>query len=290
MTDCKRPLLFTSDTIGSDGLRRLMRSIDSFAGECREWDRLLVSPAACPPDSVCDTSCLELRLPETLAAFPFAHKVACCAAAEELALREGNDLLIWAAADLLFLAPPRKLLLKESTSIALRPVHHRNVGLGIQEPLDPFWLGVCHAVEIDELQGSVHTFVEQEEIRPYYNSHLFSLRPELGLCAKWWELFMQLVLDPGTADWCSDELHRIFLHQALLSALICKHIPEAQRVLLPACYSYPYNLQEQIPLQRRAQRLEDLVCLTWETRDLHPENVSDLQLETVLRDWLLKEW
>ncbi len=286
MLPTTKPLLVTLGYPDEAGVRRLYASLNKFGGECASWRRLLVSPEGASTNE----STIALALPVELAAFQFAAKVAACARAEEIALQEGHDLLIWSASDLLFVSPPHDLLLASSQSIALRPVHHKNIGLAAQSELDVFWREVYHAVDVKDPTDSVLTFIEQDVIRPYYNSHLFALRPELGLCREWWALFAELIRDPHTAEWCADELHRIFLHQALLSALICKRIPEAGRVLLPPSYSYPYNLHAQVPLTRRAASLDEVVCFTWETRDLHPDQVCDIELGASFREWLLQNW
>jgi hypothetical protein len=56
--------------------------------------------------------------------------------------------------------------------------------------------------------------------------------------------------------------------------------------ILPAEYSYPYNLHGQVPEGRRAGALNDLVCFAYEDRSLDPDIVSDIQIREPLRSWL----
>jgi hypothetical protein len=85
---------------------------------------------------------------------------------------------------------------------------------------------------------------------------------------------------------CADPLHRIFLHQAVFRALIAG-VREGRGVrMLPPSYSYPYNLQEKVPEERRASRLNDLVSIACENRPLHPSRVRDIGIDEPLRSWL----
>lgn len=43
---------------------------------------------------------------------------------------------------------------------------------------------------------------------------------------------------------CRDELHRIFLHQAILSTLVAKQLDWERVRLLPPEYNYPLNLSD----------------------------------------------
>jgi hypothetical protein len=85
---------------------------------------------------------------------------------------------------------------------------------------------------------------------------------------------------------CQGQRHRIFLFQAILSALIVTRL-DAQRVrILPPTYNYPYNLHTSVPEEHRAKSLDDLVCLTYETRTLDPDMINDVEVSASLREWL----
>jgi len=87
-------------------------------------------------------------------------------------------------------------------------------------------------------------------------------------------------------DACQDERHQIFLHQAILSALIVTHLDPERVRTLPPDYSYPYNLHQSVPLDRRALALNDLVCIAYEDRSLDPHVVHDIAVDEPLRSWL----
>ena len=56
--------------------------------------------------------------------------------------------------------------------------------------------------------------------------------------------------------------------------------------IAPPTYNYPYNLQSQVPDDRRAAALNDLVCFTFEGRTLQPDAVTDTAIHPPLRSWL----
>jgi hypothetical protein len=113
------------------------------------------------------------------------------------------------------------------------------------------------------------------------------VNPSRGLLRKWLECFQTLVLDKAyQATYCHDELHQVFLHQAVLSALLATSLEPARIRVLPPTYSYPYNLHESVPPERRAPMLNDLVSITYEDRSLDPAIVDDIGIREPLRSWL----
>ena len=287
-----RTLFFT--LVGTAGQRArarlLVESLRAFGGRLRhcpiwvfEADR---DRAPCDELAGEGVTVRPLKVPDTVQNNWFGSKVAACAQAEALAGPEVRS-LVWLAADCLVIGPPTLLDLAPDHDVAVRPVHHRNVGLRAGEPLDDFWRGVYGALGIEELEATVETFVEGERIRPYFNSHVLAVNPALGLFGRWLALFEGLVADRSfQAGSCSDVAHQIFLHQAVISALLATAV-EPERVRhLPPDYSYPYNLHASVPAGRRARALNDLVCITYEERPLDPALVDDIEIDEPLRSWL----
>jgi hypothetical protein len=216
----------------------------------------------------------------------FADKVYACAQAEELV--DGRiQSLIWIDPACLIIRPPLLFHLDRSADAAVRPVHIRNVGLATTEPLDGFWEKVYETVGVQDVQIAVESFVDGQQIRAYYNSHAFSVDPSAGLLGRWLESFEALVCDEEyQTSSCQDEAHRVFLHQAVLSALLATSLEPARLRALPPDYNYPYNLHLSVPLDRRARALNDAVCITYEDRSLDPNVVDDIGIHDPLRSWL----
>lgn len=229
-----------------------------------------------------------LTLKDTVKQNWFAGKVTACARAEELA---GSDVhsLVWISSGCLIIQHPVLYELGSSFDAAFRPVHIRNIGLPASEPLDDFWKRVYHAAGVDDVQATVESFVDDQRLRAYYNSHAFIVNPSVGLMQQWYEIFETLVSDRDfQSGTCQDELHQIFLHQAVLSTLVATRLDPEKIRILPPEYNYPYNLQGQIPVHKRAAGMNELVSIAYEDRSLNPDDVKDIDIHDPLRSWLFK--
>lgn len=214
--------------------------------------------------------------------YPFAAKVAACARAEALASGEVGS-VVWLNAGCLVVRPPVLLDLAPGADIALRPVHHRNVGALADERADAYWRGIYLAA--GDGGGVVESFVDDLRLRPYYNTHLFSFDPAQGLMAEWLDLFRAMVEDQDyQSRACRDPLRRVFLHQAVLSALIARAVGPERTLILPPEYSYPLHLHDLLPPERRARRLEDLTIPVYE----EPGDLDVLPAEGPLLSWLTR--
>jgi hypothetical protein len=293
-------LFITSVTTPRDRAQAclLIDSLRAFGGDlasCPVWV-FEANPegASCDELGTDDVAILPLRLPETIQHYHFAAKVWACAWAEDLMASHTSEptngrvrTLAWLAPDCLVIQPPALYQLGPEWDAAVRPVHIQNVGLRPGQSLDPFWRRAYAAVGVQDLETTVESFVDGQQLRAYFNSHGFAVDPGLGLLRRWADLFRALVLD-GTfqAAGCQDVRHQIFLHQAVLSALLATAVDPARLRLLPPTYNYPYNLHASVPEDRRAQALNDLVCIAYEDRSLDPGEMGDIAVEEPLRSWL----
>jgi hypothetical protein len=219
--------------------------------------------------------------------FPFAEKVYACARAEQMAGPEIRS-LVWLSLDCLIVNPPLLFDLGPSADVAaadaaFRPVHHRNVGSPAHEPPDGFWQGVYRALGVDEMPYTVESFADGQTLRPYFNTHCFAFNPAAGLGRAWWAHFKALASDRAFQNGpCRDELHRIFLHQAVLSTLVPRLLDWERVRLLPPEYNYPLNLLSEMPPDRRALTLNSLVNAVYE--DTFPW--GDIEVQEPLLSWL----
>jgi len=218
--------------------------------------------------------------------YPFTAKVAACARAERMTSERVRS-LVWIDPGCLVVAPPRLFALDDAADAAVRPVHIQNVGLQPHQPLDDFWRGVYAAAGLSDVPSTVETFVDGRRLRAYFNSHAFAVNPARGLLRRWAEVFGVLVDDEAyQRRGCQDERHRVFLHQAVLSALLIAELGPDRIRVLPPDYNYPYNLHRDVPAERRASSLGKLVCLAYEDRPLHPDLVADIAIDDALDAWL----
>ncbi len=272
------------------GAKLLIQSLRQFGGEMSQCPFWLFE------SDMVHGSCADL-IPRNVEVFPleandatkhyiFSGKVSACHQAEKMASTATRS-MIWMDTNCMVVQPPLLFDLDDSFDAAVRPVHIRNVGLTREDPIDQYWRGIYSAVGVDDLPGGVDSFVDGQHLRPYFNSHSFAVNPALGLMCKWSEKFESLVNDRDFQERaCKDDLHQIFLFQAILSALLATSIPSERLRILPTPYNYPYNLHGRVPAGKRAQSLNELVCFTYEDRTIQPDGVTDIQIHEPLRSWL----
>jgi hypothetical protein len=285
MSETRLVLMFRSEA-GERLARIVVDSLRTFGGPLRDspvW-ALLLDPAREPQAlaGVAGVERIPVAVPDAYRGYPFAEKVAAYAWAEELAGPEVRS-LVWLDLDCLIVNPPLLFDLGPAVDAAFRPVHHRNVGSPAGEPLDDFWAGVYRALDVDDLPYTVESFLDGQPLRPYLNTHCFALNPAKGLGRAWWAAFRALAADEAfQAGPCRDDLHRIFLHQAILSTLVAKLLDWQRVRLLPPEYNYPLHLLDEIPAALRPPSLNSLVTVVYE--DTSPWSRIDIQ--EPLRTWL----
>jgi hypothetical protein len=225
----------------------------------------------------------QLEMEPVFRQFPLADKVLACAKAEEMAALADVQTLVWLNPDCLIFNPPGLFMLGEQYDAAFRPVHIRNVGSLASEPLDGYWQCIYQVVKVDNVPYTVESFVDAQTIRPYLNTHCFSINPAKGILQAWRAYFSTLLLDKEFQEnYCNDALHQIFLHQAVLSALVMKLIEQKRIMWLPAEYSYPLHLQEKLPVSKRVQFLNNLVCMVYEEEIL----LDEIDIQEPVLTWL----
>lgn len=273
-----------------DNVKLLIKSIRSFGGRLSNTFVWVFEPDA--HQSFADSLEAEnirvfpLDTPADVRRYNYAHKVFACAQMEEMA-PDGVNSIVWMSPEILVLQPPELFQLAGDCDAAVRPVHIQNVGLKVSRALDRFWSGVYQAVGVKDVSRTVESFVDRQHLRAYFNSAAFAVNPKLGLCQQWFELYRSLVLDKEFQETaCGDDWHQVFLHQAVLSALLVSEIPTGRLRILPPAYIYPYNLHADVPPERKAYSLEELVCIYHEGRELAPEHIEDIEVSQQLRSWL----
>jgi hypothetical protein len=271
-----------------DEVRLMIASLRTFGGVLAQSLVWVYSkdPGICIGLEDEHTRCFPLVVEDPLTSNLFGSKVTACAQAEKLTC-SGYDTLVWIDPSLLVVQPPELLMLGNDFDAAFRPVHIRNVGLSPSEPLDAFWRGVCTVVGVADISSVITSFVDAQVLRSYFNSHCFAVNPEIGMMGRWCRLFESLLANEKfQSEACADELHQIFLFQALLSTLVATMVEPARLHMLPPSYNYPFNLQERVPADRRASALNEVITFTYEDRSINPDEISGIEVKEPLRSWL----
>ena len=264
-----------------------LRTFGGSLSQCPVWVFEVSPQTICCKDLQSErVQVLPLETPNSVKQYNYADKVYACAQAESLAPAETHS-LVWLTTECLFIQPPILFNLAQDFDAAVRPVHIKNVGLLAAEPVDDFWKQVYKVAGVDDILTTVESFVDAQHIRAYFNSAAFAVNPATGLFSRWFECFETLVRDQSfQAKACQDERHQIFLHQAILSTLLVTMLDPERLRILPHEYVYPYNLHQDVPLDRRAAVMNELVCIYYEGRTLVPGAIDDIEVNEPLRSWL----
>jgi len=231
---------------------------------------------------------VPLELPTEARSYPYAYKAYAAARAEAL-VADSADTLIWLDAEIVVLGSPTALLLDAEHAVAMRPVYLRNaIGLAPDQPVDAFWAAILADNHLKAAQlPVVETEVDGQKVRGYFNCGAIAVRPSLGLFREWARQMSTRLAD---ADYqrtaCADGLHRVFLHQAVLSAIIVARTEPGQWRRLPRECGYPLHLHSQLPADRRVTRLADLSIVLHENVIDQPGAFDGIEIGRELRAFL----
>ena len=89
--------------------------------------------------------------------------------------------------------------------------------------------------------------------------------------------FIQSLVEPA---------QRIFLFQAVLSAIITSKLTQDEIRILSLDYSYPYHMQQKIPPAKQAGRINELTCVVYEEESIHPDDLINIRVDEPLSSWL----
>ena len=165
------------------------------------------------------------------------------------------------------------------------------MGSHADAPPDGFWQGVYDEVGSGGVDLTVESFIDSVALRAYFNSAAFTVNPSLGLMREWRDRFAALAQDEAyQSEHCADDLHQIFLHQAVLCAVLPARLDASRIRILPPEYGYPYNLHGDVPPDRRVVTINELVLPIYEERSVDPSVVDDIGIDEPLRTWLVDQY
>jgi hypothetical protein len=134
----------------------------------------------------------------------------------------------------------------------------------------------------------METCVGDHVIRPYFNAGMLVARPELGLFTTWWDRFEALYNHPEFQPFYErDERYAIFIHQAVLSAVILVLLEKEEMLELPLTVNYPLNLHHsEMPPERQPKTLNDLITCRIEDVENLEETLKGVEVKEPLKGWL----
>ena len=205
-----------------------------------------LSPAARHALTSLGASILPFNLPEPALTFPYAQKVYAAAEAEAQA---GSDVLVWMDADTAILDNPVQFVLPAEVTIGCCPVQLKNISSLASEPPSPYWQAVYAGCDTPtERIFQVTTTVDHLRIHAQFNAGLLVVHPQARLLRAWKQNFEQLYqADTFRPFYAENELYRIFIHQAVLSATLLTHLPFLAFHIFPAAYNCALFLRHRFP-------------------------------------------
>lgn len=201
------------------------------------------------------------HVPEETRRFILAGKPAAAARAETEADGEA-EILAFLDTNVLMFGEPKAFRLEPGKDFAYRPVFHQNVGSLFQDPADSYWNRIYSLLEVDpSVLFPMEAAADKHILRPYYNAGYLVARPERGLLRKWAEHFALCTRDSELIDLCRDQLHNIFLHQAVLSATVPVFFARDRTLQLPDSYNYPLFFEKFYASKAPFNSLEEVVSI-----------------------------
>jgi len=238
-----------------------------------------------------DGNAIPCFLPEPFRNYPFALKVYAASHIEEY-LGHKPDRIVWFDPSAIVLKPPDLLNFPNDCGIALRPVHIRNVGNPFGGALDGYWKYIYAKLGIDpDSLAPVRTLVDRQAVYPYFNCGLYAADPKSLPLKLWWELFKDSIEDRDFQNSaCAGFDKKLFLHQAIFSALVSKYIPMERLYALPREYGYPLHFHKRLSSLRDESRMDDVAVLLGYDEDISREEKLEIfdSCPPGMRNWLLE--
>lgn len=260
----------------------LINSLRRFGGEYSESTVYVVisdtASLSCHSLKSENVILLQADMPSEAVGYPLAMKAYAAAQTERLVKNKINT-LAWFDPETMVLGPLNELELTGNDQVTIRPVFLvNNIGLHPDSSLNPYWLPIYNGNRLDVNKVPVvETVGDGKPVRAYYNCEVFSVDPRLGIFNEWSRQLTSLLRDSvyqKTA--CQGFLQKLFLHQAVLSAVITSRVPQNKIRSLPLTCGYPVNLHPRLPDGKKINQLDSLSCAILENVWIQNPNWMDM--------------
>ena len=204
--------------------------------------------------------CWPFSIDENLFKFPFAGKAAAAGEAEALAEDEGK-ILAWHDRTGMVRQAPTAFQLAEGTVFSFRPTDIANIGAPLGEPLPPFWTEICShfGLSADDLPA-ITTAIDRKDLHLYINAGLLVVRPERGILRRWAEALEETFgLPKFRTFYQAEQAYAIFMHQAILTAVVALQTRPSERDILPDTYLFSVDNFFDYPPECRPASLDEIV-------------------------------
>jgi hypothetical protein len=272
----------------------LAESLRAFGGSLAQAPLTILTPASGTPLSQefkikaaeSNAELVAIEIEEAALKFPLGFLPFAAVEAEKLASGR-TEQLAWVLPDTLFISPPESFVLPTGKQLAYRPVHHSNIGSEFEWKLNPYWSQVyrhCHVP--DERVFPMTTCTRDKLLRPYINAGMLVTRPENGFMQAWMESFSSAYQHEDFLPLVENRRHAIFLHQAILSAVMMNRYTQTDLQELPEEVNYPLHLHNEYPPEHRPASLNRLITCRYESIKVLRKGLDKINVEPPLDTWL----
>ncbi len=213
---------------------------------------------------------LPLEMDRSFLDYPLAIKAFAAAQVEKKA-DAGTDTLIWLDPGVIVLKSLEALDLGKDFDVAVRPVTLANtIGIPPLAVPNDYWEPIYKETGLDyRTLPALETIADTVKIQPYFNCEVFSFNPRLGIAAEWARMLARFLKNGDYQKTvCSTFLRKLFLHQAVLSAVIASRVKRDRIKALPITSGYPFSQHMKLPVAKMASSLDEVAVVifdrTWQ--------------------------
>jgi len=206
--------------------------------------------------------------------FPLAIKAFAAAQAERI-LQNSSATLAWFDPETIIINPPYGLIPQGDDKVIAQPVFcTNNISMSPGEPINDYWGPIYDYLDVNCSKIPViESLIDRKQMLAYYNCEIISVRASEKIFEDWAEVMDKLLSDSDYAvGVCNTPLRKLFLHQAVLSAVLVKKAGRSMTGSLSLKYGYPLHAWKEIPVEKRIVSLNELSCAILE--DLWTANPS----------------
>jgi hypothetical protein len=251
----------------------LCRSIRRFAGRYRDAPIYTFQPregAEISPQTLAVLEQLGVshsteRLNREFKESGYVNKIMVSARAEEV-LKE--EVLVFVDSDTIMTGEPLELDLPMRCDAAALPVNNRRLGsTGPGDTNEPYWQRMYDICGVEKRDAFVKTVIDEQYIRPYFNSGLIAVRRSAGLFTQWKSDFLRLI----KAGCISEATGITGMDEFSLAVSLGRAIDRMR--ILDLRYNYPLQLLIRPALHSpfREAQLEDLIHVHYRFWLNHPD-------------------
>jgi hypothetical protein len=233
---------------------------------------------------------ITLDLDPNIANFSFIDHVYAAAKAEEMAINKTKN-LVFLGTNSLFFDSPIEFLLDEGINLGYRPVHHKLIGSIFNEPIDYFWSLIYKKCEVNQEKiFAMQTHVDGQILRPYISSGCLVVNPKRGFFKAWWERYKIIHKEPVFKEFYEkSDLYIIFIHQAVLSAVMLSELGSDEIQELSFDYNYPINLYHESLDKYKPKTFDEIITARYYLEKIIDEvEFNKIPFKEPMKSWLEK--